>query len=62
MDIVIQISEGTQYKLGNVTFGGELGSQSSEKLNSLVNLKKGDIFNRQLIVDDIQTIVDLYSD
>jgi len=62
MDIVIQISEGTQYKLGNVTFGGELGSQSSEKLNSLVNLKKGDIFNRQLIVNDIQTIVDLYSD
>ena len=62
MVIGIQISEGIQYKLGKISFGGELGNQPSEKLYSLLNLKKGDIFNRQLIVDDIQSIVDLYSD
>jgi len=62
MVIDIQISEGIQYKLGKITFTGELGSQSSEKLHALLNLKKNDIFNRQLIVDDIQIIIDLYSD
>ena len=62
MVIDIQISEGIQYKLGKITFTGELGNQSSEKLHALLNLKKNDIFNRQLIVDDIQIIIDLYSD
>ena len=62
IDISIQISEGIQYKLGKVTFTGEMGSQSSEKLYAMLNLKKDDIFNRQLVVNDIQKIIDLYSD
>ena len=62
INIEIQISEGTQFKLGKTNFTGELGSQSSERLSSLISLKKGEIFNRQVVVDDIQKIIDLYSD
>jgi outer membrane protein insertion porin family len=62
MEIGIQVSDGIQYKLGKVSIGGELGVHSSESLYALINLKKDDIFNRQLIIDDIQIIKDLYSD
>ena len=56
LSIDIQISEGIQYKLGKVSFEGELGNQTAENLNDLLSIKSGDIFNRQSIVDDIQTI------
>ena len=62
LDIDIQISEGIQYKLGKVSFEGELGNQTTENLNELLSIKKGDIFNRQSVVNDIQKINDLYSD
>jgi len=61
LSIDIQISEGIQYKLGKVSFEGELGNQTAENLNDLLSIKSGDIFNRQSIVDDIQTITDIYS-
>ena len=62
LNIDIQISEGIQYKLGKVSFDGELGNQTAENLNDLLTVKSGDIFNRQSIVNDIQTITDVYSD
>ena len=62
LSIEIQVSEGIQYKLGNVSFEGELGNQTIENLNNLLSIKSGEIFNRQSIVDDIQIITDLYSD
>ena len=62
INIDIQISEGIQYKLGKVSFHGELGSQSISNLNELLSIKSGDIFNRQSLVDDIQKIVDIYAD
>ena len=62
ISIDIEISEGIQYKLGKVTFEGELGNQTVENLNDLLTIKSGDIFNRQSVVDDIQTITDIYSD
>ena len=62
LSIDIQVSEGIQYKLGNVSFEGELGNQTAEKLSDLLTIKNGDIFNRQSVIDDIQTIVDIYSD
>jgi outer membrane protein insertion porin family len=62
INIVIKISEGIQFKFGDLTFSGEKGGLSSEKLKSYFNLKKGDIFNRQIMVDDIQKIIDVYSD
>jgi len=62
LNIDIQISEGIQYKLGKVSFEGELGNQTGESLSDLLTIKSGDIFNRQSVVDDIQTFVDIYSD
>ncbi len=62
LSIDIQISEGIQYKLGEVSFEGELGNQTVESLSDLLTIRDGDIFNRQTIVDDIQKIVDIYSD
>ena len=62
LNIDIQISEGIQYKLGKVSFEGELGNQTAESLSDLLSIKSGDIFNRQSVVDDIQTFVDIYSD
>ncbi len=62
LSIDIQISEGIQYKLGKVSFEGELGNQTAENLNDLLTIKSGDIFNRQSVVNDIQTIMDIYSD
>jgi len=62
LSIDIQISEGIQYKLGEVSFEGELGKQTAKSLSDLLTISSGDIFNRQSIVDNIQTIVDIYSD
>ena len=62
INIDIQISEGIQYKLGKVSFEGELGNQTTENLNELLSIKRGDIFNRQSIVNDIQKITNTYSD
>ena len=62
INIDIQISEGIQYKLGKISFHGELGNQSISNLNELLSIKSGDIFNRQSLVDDIQKIVDIYAD
>lgn len=62
MDIEVQISEGIQYKLGDISFSGETGNFSSKDLRSLFTMNKGDIFNRKIIVDDIQKVIDAYSD
>ena len=62
INIDIQISEGIQYKLGKVSFYGELGNQNINNLNDLLSIKSGDIFNRQSLVDDIQKIIDIYAD
>ena len=62
LSINIEVSEGIQYKLGDVSFEGELGNISLSKLNDTVSMSKGDIFNRNLIITDIQSLTDLYAD
>ena len=62
ISIIIEVSEGIQYKLGNISFNGELGNISTDDLENSVTISNGDIFNRNLIIDNIQTITDLYAD
>jgi len=62
LSIEIQISEGIQYKLGSVSFTGDLGNQTNKTLDSLLKIKEGDIFNRESVIKDIQTITNIYSD
>ena len=60
--IDINVSEGIQYKLGEVTFEGELGNQSLSDLSSVITMKTGDVFNRSLIMSNIQNLTDVFSD
>ena len=62
ISINIEISEGIQYKLGDVSFKGELGNVNLDDLNNTISMIKGDVFNRNLIIEDIQSLTDLYAD
>ena len=62
ISIKINISEGIQYKLGEISFDGEYDALNLSALNNAISMKKGDIFNRNLIIKDIQTLTDMYAD
>jgi outer membrane protein insertion porin family len=62
ISIVIEISEGIQYQLGKVTFNEKLSVISIDDLNNALSMKEGDIFNRNLIINDIQTLTDMFAD
>ena len=62
LSIDIEVTEGIQYKLGEVSFEGELGNINLNDLNDTISMNKGDVFNRNLIITDIQTLTDLYAD
>jgi len=62
ISINIEVSEGMQYKLGDVSFEGEMGSISLGDLNNSITMNKGDVFNRKSIIQDIQTLTDMFAD
>ena len=62
ISINIEVSEGIQYKLGDVSFKGELGNINLNDLNNTISMNKGDVFNRNLIIENIQSLTDLYAD
>ena len=62
ISIKIEINEGIQYKLGRVSFDGELGNLDRVDLNNAITLNEGDIFNRNSIIKSIQTLTDLFAD
>ncbi|MDC3316241.1 outer membrane protein assembly factor BamA, partial [Candidatus Thioglobus sp.] len=62
MSMSIEISEGVQYQLGKVSFDGDLGVIAVNELDALMSMEKGDIFNRNLVIKDIQTLTDAFAD
>jgi outer membrane protein insertion porin family len=62
ISINILVTEGIQYKLGDVSFKGELGNISLNDLKNTISMSKGDVFNRKMIIDNIQSLTDLYAD
>jgi outer membrane protein insertion porin family len=62
ISIEIKISEGIQYQVGKITFEGETQAFSFEALKNAINISEGDIFNRNLVINDIQTLTDMYAD
>ena len=62
ISINIEISEGIQYKLGEVSFDGELGNAKLDDLNNAIALNKGEVFNRNALIQSIQSLTDIFSD
>ena len=62
LNIEIELDEGIQYKLGTVSFEGELGNQNPDELMKLVSIQKDEIFNWGTIVSDVQKITDVFVD
>lgn len=57
--IHINIKEGDQFRVGSVTFKGN-ALISEEELAKEVKLTKGDIFNREMLRQDVSRIMDRY--
>ena len=62
LSINIEISEGIQYKLGKVSFEGELANIPLYELNNAIAMSEGDAFNRNSIIQSIQALTDMYAD
>ncbi|MDD2365340.1 MAG: outer membrane protein assembly factor BamA [Desulfuromonadaceae bacterium] len=61
LDVYIGITEGEQYRIGEIGFKGELVDPASD-LRSKLKSEPGEIFNRSTLRADIGTLTDLYGD
>jgi len=62
LSITIHIKEGSLFKLGKISFSGNLLNQSSETLINYFDLKKDEVFNRSKVVTGINKIEEIYKD
>jgi outer membrane protein insertion porin family len=62
ISIDINISEGIQYQLGKITFQGETEVIGIEVIKNAISMNEGDIFNRNLVIKDIQILTDMFAD
>ncbi|MDC0430448.1 outer membrane protein assembly factor BamA [Candidatus Thioglobus sp.] len=62
IDIDIQISEGSEYKVGAISFKGDLLNQSVKELKELLTINTNDVFERKKVIEDIQAITDIFAD
>ena len=62
IDIDIQISEGAEYKVGAISFTGDLLNQSVEELKELLTINTNDVFERKKVIESIQAITDVFAD
>ncbi len=62
ISININISEGIQYQLGKISFGGETKIIGLDTLENAISMNEGDIFNRNLVIKDIQLLTDMFAD
>jgi outer membrane protein insertion porin family len=59
--VLIAITEGDQFRTGQLDFKGDL-LETREELSAKLKLKPGEIFNRSLLRQDIGSLTDLYAD
>jgi outer membrane protein insertion porin family len=57
----LNISEGSRYKIGEVSFYGNV-TLEDKKLKKMIKFKKGQLFNEQKIDETKQEIVEVYAD
>jgi outer membrane protein insertion porin family len=61
LDVFIGITEGDQYRIGEIGFKGEL-LEPAEELRKKMKSEPGEIFNRSILRNDISTLTDVYAD
>lgn len=61
VDIVIDVDEGPQFKLGSVDFEGDTLFSAEELANSF-SMKRGDVFSRSALQAEIIKLTDKYGD
>ncbi|MCK5913430.1 MAG: outer membrane protein assembly factor BamA, partial [Desulfuromusa sp.] len=61
LDVLIEIDEGSQYRVGKVSVSGDL-MYTEEQLLRLVKLYPGGIFSREGLRESILALTDLYAD
>jgi len=60
LTILINLEEGNQYKLFDINFEGDLLGEKNTNLRDLIEVKNGDIFERQKIIAGVKKINTLY--
>ncbi len=61
LDVTIGITEGEQYRIGEIGFKGELIDPAAD-LRKQLKSEPGEIFNRSILRTDIGVLTDLYGD
>lgn len=61
LDVFISITEGDQYRIGDINFKGELLEPASE-LRKKLKAEQGQVFSRATLRTDISTLTDVYAD
>jgi outer membrane protein insertion porin family len=61
MEIVLEVEEGPQFRVGDLDIKGDLLKDKADILN-LVQLKRGDVFSRKLLRGSVASLSELYSD
>lgn len=61
LEVLIGITEGNQYRVGDINFKGELLEPASE-LRKKVKAEQGAVFSRSALRTDIATLTDAYAD
>jgi outer membrane protein insertion porin family len=61
LEASIGITEGDQYRVGEIGFKGEL-LESAENLRKKIKSEPGDLFSRAMLRTDIFTLTDVYAD
>jgi outer membrane protein insertion porin family len=61
LDVTIRITEGEQFKNGDVDFKGDL-ILGKEILKKQIKMKKGEIFSRAVLREDVVALTDKYTD
>jgi outer membrane protein insertion porin family len=59
--LTIRVEEGQKYRIGKISFAGELGRDESE-LRRRIQVKEGELFSRSRVGKDLLAVADVYRD
>ena len=61
LEVVIGITEGEQFRTGEIDFKGDL-LETKEELRRKIKLERGEVFSREILRNDVFTLTDVYAD